>query len=853
MAPLKVLIMAVSTLSRAVRVLSPRAWQITLRTETVTVLTSMPLHVKKLVDKVFKRSRKRDDAGSETSDSSTLYLPVHNSPLNETIVALRRGNDALIHHPELKQSVSGLLLLTENIDDKVDPNVLEKLGGELKQLLGILQAPELSNTPSVQGYARNLASHIDAAVQQARSRISGSSTGQSNGQLRDVAAITALADSLHSAIEKYRGQITTQDSTATSSTTKKKARDFSGQVAGALTIVKESLDGVPVIGLKAAIGGLLEILKAVNQLIDNDDDLMKLIDHLQRLVKIVSLPPEDDAQLIDSSTRERINELTEDILHITAEAEKLKTQNTGGKFFGSADNASAIEGLMRAVDQATERFQIAGGLRLEKGVARVEKGVQELQVGSGRIESGIGRLEGGVGSVGEGVGRVEGGIGMVKEGVQRVDKKIEQLEANIMSAADEAMLNNIQPRSDNARYNSASQTSASFCLPDTRVAILTEISRWLENPEALPVYWLYGMAGTGKSTIARTVAKYSDERGSYGASFFFSRDEDDRRNATRVFPTLAHQLACYNPSFRPHITAAIRINPGASTAMMRTQLDKLIVEPLQLSPPYSSPVLIVLDALDECASELHIVEMLNLLAPAIQAIRKTSNVKFFITCRPEVHIHSVLTKPEMQAVADVSVLHDIEKSVVQEDIRLFVEHHLTRIAENMLPKGTTWPPEDEKDALVEMSDVLFIFASVSIAYIGDPKFRQPKLRLRNLVSSWVRELGSPPLKRLDLLYRQILTAALPEDDEEEREEVAQRIHQILGVIVLLQNPLSVRSLDLLLQKESDTVASTIGPFNSVLSIPLDDQRPVLSEAGRSGITWIRSCIMVILPKFASPT
>jgi len=47
------------------------------------------------------------------------------------------------------------------------------------------------------------------------------------------------------------------------------------------------------------------------------------------------------------------------------------------------------------------------------------------------------------------------------------------------------------------------------------------------------------MAGTGKSTIARTVARKLDDKGRLGASFFFSKGHGDLDYAAKLFTTIA--------------------------------------------------------------------------------------------------------------------------------------------------------------------------------------------------------------------------------------------------------------------------------------------------------------------------
>jgi hypothetical protein len=87
------------------------------------------------------------------------------------------------------------------------------------------------------------------------------------------------------------------------------------------------------------------------------------------------------------------------------------------------------------------------------------------------------------------------------------------------------------------------------CLRGTRREVLLQLEDWLENEQGQRVFWLNGLAGTGKSTIAQTFAEITFAEGKLGASFFCSRDFEDRSNIQAIFPTLAFQLAYRYPSF----------------------------------------------------------------------------------------------------------------------------------------------------------------------------------------------------------------------------------------------------------------------------------------------------------------
>jgi len=87
------------------------------------------------------------------------------------------------------------------------------------------------------------------------------------------------------------------------------------------------------------------------------------------------------------------------------------------------------------------------------------------------------------------------------------------------------------------------------CLTGTREAILDEIESWTKDFDKSPVYWLNGLAGTGKSMITQIVAECLFADGRLGASFFCLRDFKDRSDLRFIFPTLSSQLAYKYPKF----------------------------------------------------------------------------------------------------------------------------------------------------------------------------------------------------------------------------------------------------------------------------------------------------------------
>lgn len=120
-----------------------------------------------------------------------------------------------------------------------------------------------------------------------------------------------------------------------------------------------------------------------------------------------------------------------------------------------------------------------------------------------------------------------------------------------------------------AAFNSHDNQYRSTCLPETRVELLQDITKWVNGMDKQYIFWLNRIAGTGKSTVARTIARTYYDRGNLGASFFFSRGGGDVSVADRLLTTIASQLASRIPSARRHIYEAIRENPDIAIHSLR--------------------------------------------------------------------------------------------------------------------------------------------------------------------------------------------------------------------------------------------------------------------------------------------
>ena len=350
------------------------------------------------------------------------------------------------------------------------------------------------------------------------------------------------------------------------------------------------------------------------------------------------------------------------------------------------------------------------------------------------------------------------------------------------------------------------------CLPGTRESVLRDIVFWAKNPLGQNVFWLNGLAGTGKSTIAQSFSDIIANDGFLGASFFCSRDYLNRRELKNIFPTLAHQLACRYPRFRSHVVTNIKKDPTLTHASLISQLENLLVNPLSGK---GISCVIVIDALDECIDDQPASAILSVLG---RFAKQLPLVKFFITGRPEPRIRTGFRLPLLEPLTQIFLLHEVELSNVDNDIRLYLTQKLSAIARRRsdIDLPNLWPRDNEIIALVEKSSGLFIFASTLVRFI-ESEHHKPDERLQ-LVLSETSSTRHEGRTGVDSLYSQVLSHAFSDVREP---AVFVDLRRVLGAIVLAFVPLSQRELSKLLGISTSTISTALRHLHSVILVPAD--------------------------------
>ena len=360
------------------------------------------------------------------------------------------------------------------------------------------------------------------------------------------------------------------------------------------------------------------------------------------------------------------------------------------------------------------------------------------------------------------------------------------------------------------------------CLSYTRIDLLRRIEAWATATNDKHIFWLSGMAGTGKSTIACTVARKFRDQDRLGASFFFSRGGGDLGNARWFFTTLALQLAKTSSSIKSYICEVVAKDSHIAQQGLSVQWKNLILQPLSRLKDgqlQCRTLVLVVDALDECENQDDIRLILQLLAKT----RKLTAIHFriLITSRPELHIRHGFHDISSNMYQNF-ILHDIAQSIVEKDISAFFKYELGRIQREhcLLP---SWPSEQNIKCLVDRAGGLFIYAATICRFIRKSKF--PEQRLTQIMQG--SDTKQEPERNLDEIYTQILRdSVIGDSDEQDMVELVERFQQTVGLIVISFDLLSVDTLSNLLSVERRQIEVVLRYLHSVLDVPETGNSPI---------------------------
>lgn len=343
------------------------------------------------------------------------------------------------------------------------------------------------------------------------------------------------------------------------------------------------------------------------------------------------------------------------------------------------------------------------------------------------------------------------------------------------------------PYADGARYN-----SGKLCLPDTRVTVIDQIVSWVNGTDDRRVFWLTGVAGSGKSSIANSVAHTFETRGRLGSSFVFVADAQSSSHIKHLFRTVSRDIADRYPSWKEALYASIKdlSHDRLTTNSAEEQFRHFLLEP-SMKLKISGPIVIVIDALDESGDKYSRKDLVSILSQNTSTLPR--HFRIFVTSRPEPDIHAAFYQ-------NPGVLFQYMNGIAEarHDITIFIREQLSGVlSPAALDNKVSW-----LERLVVKSGNLFQWASTACRFILDGDGHPPEERLMEVLSTGASD------NHLDSLYLTVLHRAITTD-----KILMNRFRRVLGTILLAMRPLELKSIYELC---SDLAGCTLAAVEAIL-------------------------------------
>ncbi|KDN70108.1 hypothetical protein CSUB01_12021 [Colletotrichum sublineola] len=388
------------------------------------------------------------------------------------------------------------------------------------------------------------------------------------------------------------------------------------------------------------------------------------------------------------------------------------------------------------------------------------------------------------------------------------------------------------PVINDACFDSADVQGSPKCEIGTRLSIRKRIRQWADDLSGEIFFWLVGPAGTGKSTIARTITDELSGEQRLVAGYFFKRGEQGRNDTTRLFPTFAKQLTQTMPPFKGCLQKSLDglDRDAVEKKSLEGQFDTLLWLPLRDLPPIDTrqpPKVIIIDALDECERPENLSRMLALLGKLHHI--ETVHLRVLITSKATLPITRAFSSVHRRCLDLEHEYQDETKS----DITKFLEHEFASIRQRW-GIADPWPHHRQLYRLISLSTTpspLFIYAATLCRFIDNPKDPDGREYPKDQLDDWLQQCDSNA-PQLDQVYMPILhyllfgsynTCEKPKPLTEDRRA---ELFAVLGTVALAATPLSSHEIASLLRIDPDRVAFRLRSLHAVLSIPSKDHYPV---------------------------
>ncbi|KAF5366506.1 hypothetical protein D9757_012183 [Collybiopsis confluens] len=328
-----------------------------------------------------------------------------------------------------------------------------------------------------------------------------------------------------------------------------------------------------------------------------------------------------------------------------------------------------------------------------------------------------------------------------------------------------------------------------YCAEGTRLQLLDDITQWVLKQDNHYVAWIYGLAGSGKSAVAVSLAERLREMSNQVtlALTFHCVKGQETSNTFQLVPTICYYLAQCVPQYAKALVNVFEKDASlhAGSIPIKEQLSHFLKPLYKINQGQNAAsTIIIIDGLDEWGTP---DDQSILLENLYSHLQKIGRIYIIVTSRREQAIARAMNNSSIVQSFDLTGSYPADK-----DIAKFFEMHLGANTAHRISGH-------DIDALTKQAGNLFIWANTAVNYLKiqyslkagvETLLKTKDKTARDNIENPHSDLYDLYAAVLDNLPRLKSTVGIP------------LFRLVIGLIISAYEPFTVKALTKMLEQQS---------------------------------------------------
>lgn len=284
--------------------------------------------------------------------------------------------------------------------------------------------------------------------------------------------------------------------------------------------------------------------------------------------------------------------------------------------------------------------------------------------------------------------------------------------------------------------------------------------------------------GCGKSVLARYLIDHGLPR-SAAICYFFFKDED-QNTARQMLCALLHQLFSQNPALIGHAMRQYE-KDGESLTNSTDSLWKILRSSVR--DPQAGSVIIVLDALDECAQTEFEALVRRIEAQFHRNDPGNAKLRYLLTCRPYEQLVSQFSNL-LSVFPNIHIPGEENSETISQEVNRVITHRVHQLPNTISPEIKSHL--EKRLHLTNHRTYLWVY--LVFDHLKEGSFKKTRKGVDSAISNLPRSVNEA--------YEQILNRSNAEEHY--------MVHKVLSIVLAASRPLTLEELNVVTNIDYET-------------------------------------------------